>query len=175
MVMLLFKSGSGLCRSIVPVTVKLIVNLSFALPASADKIAARSVPGPESASDVTTVPPSGEVASGRYGTQNSALRDQLCLDLSAIDYWNRLNNSRPRAGCPLETASASQKERNCSTDPNGGVVFPSRDETQICWGAGRSRLGMLADWSSEEFDGFFRSGEHCRRAGTFPPNRIPTP
>src|SRR5262249_42641024 len=51
--MLLFKSGSGLCRSIVPVTVKLIVNLSEGLPASADRIASRSVPGPASASELT--------------------------------------------------------------------------------------------------------------------------
>src|SRR5579859_2836947 len=51
--MLLFRSGSGLCRSIVPDTLKPIVNLSEWLPASAVWIAARKLPGPESANEVT--------------------------------------------------------------------------------------------------------------------------
>ena len=53
MAMLLFRSGSGLCRSIVPVTAKPIVNLSEWLPASAVRIAAQACPGPESASELT--------------------------------------------------------------------------------------------------------------------------
>ena len=56
MAMLLLRSGSGLCRSILPVTAKPIVKLSFWLPASAVWIAARSVPGPESASELTVRP-----------------------------------------------------------------------------------------------------------------------
>src|SRR5262249_33630686 len=56
MAMLLFRSGSGLCRSIVPATEKLIVNLSEGLPASAVWIAARRLPGPESASEPTVRP-----------------------------------------------------------------------------------------------------------------------
>jgi hypothetical protein len=43
----LFRSGSGLCRSTVPLTEKPMVNLSEGLPASAARIAARSVPGPD--------------------------------------------------------------------------------------------------------------------------------
>ena len=53
MAMLLFRSGSGLCRSMLLDTVKPIVNLSEWLPASAARIAIRRVPGPESAKEVT--------------------------------------------------------------------------------------------------------------------------
>jgi len=56
MAMLLFRSGSGLWRSIVPVTLKPIVNLSEWLPASAARMAARRLPGPESASELTVRP-----------------------------------------------------------------------------------------------------------------------
>src|SRR5262245_36872474 len=53
MEMLLFRSGSPLCRSIVPATENPIVKMSEWLPASAARMAARRVPGPESASEVT--------------------------------------------------------------------------------------------------------------------------
>src|SRR5262245_42726980 len=56
MAMVLFRSGSGLCRLIWPVTAKLMVNLSEARPASAATIAARSEPEPESASELTVKP-----------------------------------------------------------------------------------------------------------------------
>jgi hypothetical protein len=56
MAMLLFRSGSGVCRSIVPFTAKSIVHRSFWLPASAVRIAARKVPGPASASELTVRP-----------------------------------------------------------------------------------------------------------------------
>src|SRR5438105_2797907 len=54
--MVLFRSGRGLCRLIAPVTAKLMVNLSEARPASAARIAARSEPVPESASELTVKP-----------------------------------------------------------------------------------------------------------------------
>ncbi len=53
MAMLLVRYGSELCRSMVPVTAKPIVNLSDGLPASAARMAARRVPGPASASELT--------------------------------------------------------------------------------------------------------------------------
>jgi hypothetical protein len=56
MAMVLFRSGSGLCRSIVPVTLKPMVNLSDWLPASAVRMAARKLPGPESARELTVRP-----------------------------------------------------------------------------------------------------------------------
>src|SRR5262245_25425219 len=56
MVLLLFRSGNGLCRSIVPDTLKPIVNLSEWLPASAVRMAARKEPKPESAKEVTDRP-----------------------------------------------------------------------------------------------------------------------
>jgi hypothetical protein len=51
--MLLFRSGSGVCRSIVPATEKSSMNLSEWLPASAARTAARRVSGPASANERT--------------------------------------------------------------------------------------------------------------------------
>src|SRR4051794_11879093 len=56
MAMLLLRSGSGVCRSIVPFTAKPILYWSFWPPASAVRTAARKVPGPESARELTVRP-----------------------------------------------------------------------------------------------------------------------
>src|SRR5262249_32181099 len=81
-----FSRSSGDCRSIVPVTAKRIVNSAEWLPALAVRIAARSVPGPESASEVTvrltcegTMRPSNASSLGRK--QGDGGRFARVLDL----------------------------------------------------------------------------------------------
>src|SRR6516164_6310091 len=88
MVMLLFRSGSGLCRSIVPVTPKAIVNLSEWLPASAIWIAARSVPGPESASELT-------VRLTCEGSQRSSSASSLGRQLGRLRWKLRPRGAEP--------------------------------------------------------------------------------
>src|SRR5258708_2207116 len=132
MAMLLFRSGSGVCRSIVPATEKPIVNLSEWLPRSAVWMAARRLPKPASASELTvrgtcagTAPSSNASSRGRKRVAGRVARGvELCF---AVRFRSQEKNdmvfllSRTDLRLNEDTiVSGAQTERR-------GVVGPVRD------------------------------------------------